>query len=425
MRRLQLLFMLIFVVSVCNSQTSKQVSLSMLYEALEQNHPIAGIMPAMDSSLAIQTRNMSTIWYPKLDFNATATWQSEVIEINIPFPGISIPSPDADQYKLTIDATQVIWDGGATKARKGLAESQNLAEKSVVKNEIYSLREKINDAFYAVILLDISSNQLKLMKDELQSRLESIQSGVRQGVILESNMLSIQAEIVRLEQKMLEIPLKKASLISMIETFTGADLAENPEFILSGLSNESEVTLFRPELESFELQKKVFDSMSDLTSKKRMPTLGAFVSAGYGKPGLNMLSNDWNTYVLAGAKLSWNIWDWNSTKREKQQLMIQKSIVNRRKESFCDAVNSQIESCLNDIHTLNQQLEKDEEIVSLLNTVKEKSSSKLDNGVISSSEYLSDFNSAARASLDMEYRKVLLDKEKTKLYFLMGKNLNQ
>jgi len=211
----------------------------------------------------------------------------------------------------------------------------------------------------------------------------------------------------------------------MIETFTGADLAENPEFILSGLSNESEVTLFRPELESFELQKKVFDSMSDLTSKKRMPTLGAFVSAGYGKPGLNMLSNDWNTYVLAGAKLSWNIWDWNSTKREKQQLMIQKSIVNRRKESFCDAVNSQIESCLNDIHTLNQQLEKDEEIVSLLNTVKEKSSSKLDNGVISSSEYLSDFNSAARASLDMEYRKVLLDKEKTKLYFLMGKNLNQ
>jgi len=102
---------------------------------------------------------------------------------------------------------------------------------------------------------------------------------------------------------------------------------------------------------------------------------------------------------------------------------VQQSIIDYRKQIFLDAINSQVTNCLRDIETINQQLKKDEEIVGLLEKVKEKSASQLANGTISSSEYLTDFNSAARAKLEMDYRRVMLVKEKVKLNYLRGNPL--
>jgi outer membrane protein TolC len=153
-----------------------------------------------------------------------------------------------------------------------------------------------------------------------------------------------------------------------------------------------------------------------------MPIISAFISSGYGKPGLNMLSNEWNPYIMAGAKLTWNIWDWNITKREREQLTIQKRVVDLRLQAFEQQVGSAVKSSENQLETLTKQLELDNEIIELLEGVKRKSESQLTNGVISSTEYLVDFNAAARARLDMEYRKILFAKEKVKLYYLLGTN---
>jgi outer membrane protein TolC len=404
----------------CFSQSSEKISLSQLHKMLEQNHPIASIKTALDSSANLQVKNINAIWFPKVDANATATWQSDVIEFNIPFPGITIPSPDPDQYKLTLDATQIIWDGGATKARKELAYAQNNAEKSGITNELYALRERVNDAFFGIIILDITENQLRIMLDELKARLESIKSGIREGVVLESSQFSLHAEILRLEQRMMEIPSRKVSLISVLESLTGITINEQAHFTVPEINDDNRIYLLRPELQSFTLQKSVVDAKVELSSKRRMPTIAGFVTAGYGKPGLNMLSNEWDTYVVAGAKLSWSIWDWNITNRERQILMVQSNIVDLRKQAFEDAINMQITSSLKEIETIKQQMKKDEEIIELLEAVKAKSASQLANGTISSTEYLADFNSAARAKLDLECRKMMLVKEKTKLCYLKG-----
>jgi len=422
MKRLAV-FLVLLISATSFSQENKTFSLQMLYEAFEMNHPISKINPALDSVTALQISNIRTTYLPKMDFNATATWQSDVIEfnINLPIPGIVFPSPDPDQYKLTLDVTQVIWDGGATKVRKEIAQSQLNADKSSIVNELYSFRDKINDAFFSVILLNVGLDQLKLMHEELNARLETLKSGVREGVVLPSAGLSLEAEILRLEQKMIEIPARKASLFKVIESLTGLTISPSDSLVLPNIKVENENTILRPELSAFESQKSLFDSRAKLTSAKRMPVVSGFVTAGYGKPGLNMLSADWDNYIVAGARLSWNIWDWNQAKREREQLKIQSSVIDFRRKAFSEAVNSQISSSLSEIETLNQQIEKDEKIVSLLDEVKAKSASQMANGTKSSSEFLSDFNAAARAKLDMEQRKIMLEKEKTKLNYLIGK----
>ncbi len=403
-----------------NGQETRTITLQMLYNAVEQNHPISGINPLLDSVRNLQVKNANASYLPKFDVNASASWQSDVTEVSIPFPGVTIPTPDRDQYRLSLDIGQVIWDGGVTLARKELASAQTEAEKSSVSTELYSLKDRVNDAFFSIILVDVTHKQLDLMRAELVARLEALQAGVDNGVVLPSAIATLRAEIIKLDQKMLDLPSRKESLVNLLESLTQIDFSATDSFVLPVVSKSKNSIINRPELLGFTSQKSLFDARSSLVSKRRMPILSAFVSSGYGKPGLNMLSNEWNTYLMAGARLTWNIWDWNNTKRERQQLAVQKNIIDLRLKSFEQGVESAVKSTNTRIETLAKQLELDSEIIELLEGVKRKSESQLANGVISSTEYLADFNAAARAKLEMEYRKIILNKEKVKLYYLQG-----
>jgi hypothetical protein len=44
-----------------------------------------------------------------------------------------------------------------------------------------------------------------------------------------------------------------------------------------------------------------------------MPRVFAFAQAGYGRPGLNMMSNEFEPYAIVGAKLVWTPWEWNKS----------------------------------------------------------------------------------------------------------------
>lgn len=405
------------------SQDARVITLPMLYEAVELNHPISSIKSALNDANILQLENINTMYLPKLDANMAASWQSDVTQVNIPFPGVAIPTPDNDQYRLTLDVSQIIWDGGITSARKKIALAQLNADIGSINNELYTVKEKINDAFFSLIILDISYNQLGLMKDELDARLESLQSGVKEGVVLESVTLNLKAEKLRLEQKLMEIPSLKASIIKSLESLAQIDISLDDTFLLPDVGDELSNNILRPELESFAFQKSLLDSRSNLISRNRMPKFSGFVTGGYGKPGLNMLSNEWDTYIVVGARLSWNIWDWNVTKREREQVSIQKSIIDLRIKAFEDGLGSAVTSAENLINVLENQLVLDNQVIELLEQVKKKSESQLTNGLISSTEYLTDFNAAARAKLDKEQRKVQLVKEKTRLRYLLGVEL--
>lgn len=91
------------------------VTLSDLLKGMEQWNQLYKVSFATYSVYGLRKANIMINYLPKVNFNAEATWQSDVTKVNIPMPGISIPPPHNDNYKLTIDVSQLIWDGGATK----------------------------------------------------------------------------------------------------------------------------------------------------------------------------------------------------------------------------------------------------------------------------------------------------------------------
>lgn len=420
--KLAFLFVAIFPVVVFSQDT---LTLQGLIKSMEQYNSIYNVLPATDSIYALRKSNIKVNYLPRLDFNAEATWQTDVTQMNIPIPNISVPSPDKDNYKLTVDVSQLIWDGGATSSRLKSDENTRLLEQNKVDNELYVLKDRLAALYFGLSSIDIAIQQLRIMEGELDKRIAEIQAGVNAGAILESSLIALQAEKLRIGQSVDANLAQRDNFIESIYSISGQRISEQSEIKLPNLTIPTTSQCNRPDYKTFDLQKDYLSSTSRLMSSKRMPTLAAFAKAGYGKPGLNMLSSEFDTYAIVGARLSWNIWDWNSTSRERQNIKIQQNIMEYRRDVFDDNYNSQVKSSMAQINSLEKQIASDEKIVELLEKSVQVSASQLKNGTITSATYLSDFNSLLRARIDMSLRKVKLSQEKVELYFTMGLNINE
>jgi outer membrane protein TolC len=423
MKAIMLLVLIQLLGLFVDAQEEKTISLGHLHKLVGEAGRLATMERTIDSVLQFQNRNIATVWFPRLDANAQATWQSDVVSISIPFPGVSIPSPTNDQYKFTVDASQVIWDGGSSAYRKKVAMAQAETEKNSVKIEIYNARERINEAYFGILALDVSLKQLNILQGELDCRLNEMEARISEGVVLQSTVNQLKAEKLKLQQRLMEIPSRRLSLICIIETLTQTKIDNEAVFVEPNVPEVPPKAIAHPDFLQFDTQNSLLDASIGLTGRKRYPTVAAFATTGYGKPGLNMISNEWDFFTLVGAKASWNLWDWNTTQREKQQLRIRKSMNSTRRMAVSDALLIKIKSSENEIAMLRSQLENDRQIIELLNQSEKETASRLLNGVVSANDYLLSLNAVNRAKIEMELRNIAISREKVRIAYYYGIDL--
>lgn len=84
----------------------------------------------IDRSEEFNISNAARGWIPQIAISGQVTWQNEVASFPDAFKqmmagsGVDMPGLKKDQYKFALDISQVIWDGGASRAGKLVAESE-------------------------------------------------------------------------------------------------------------------------------------------------------------------------------------------------------------------------------------------------------------------------------------------------------------
>jgi outer membrane protein TolC len=153
----------------------------------------------------------------------------------------------------------------------------------------------------------------------------------------------------------------------------------------------------------------------------RKPYAFAFGQAGYGRPGLNMLNNNFADWYMFGAGLSWNLWDWHKSTRERAVLNLQKELINsdldNLKRSFTMSLNQEE----NNYQKLKNLLKSDEQIVAIKEQISRRSAAALENGAITSADYLRDLNSSLQAKANLETHKIQLIQSEINMKTIQGK----
>ena len=81
-------------------QAQQKLSLTQAYQLAQQNYPLVKQRDLLKQTTGINIDNLSKGFLPQLSVSGQATYQSDVTQVTIPVPGISITPPSKDQYKI-------------------------------------------------------------------------------------------------------------------------------------------------------------------------------------------------------------------------------------------------------------------------------------------------------------------------------------
>jgi len=381
-----LILLSLFIVSVAWSQ--QQLSLTDCYTLVAKNYPIAKQTDLLAQKNMLELEVLDKEKLPKLDFNAQATYQSEVI--NIPIPNAGIEPPNNDQYRATLSVNQLIYAGGTIAANYKLKQASLTTQQKQIEVSLYQLKKQVNQIYFSILLLQEKDNLLKTKQKQLETKLQEVKSGIKNGMVLPTSDNIIEAELLKVLQQFIEIKQTKISLINTLSLLTAQDIHETTRFQNPEISIQVDSDISRPELELFQLKKDEVTTSEEILSRKNYPKLYGFATGGYGNPGLDPLDNSFQAFYTVGVKLNWNVFDWNSTKLQKQAIVIHKDIIDTEVEIF--SLNTQIEldQLQADIQKYSGFIETDSKIIALRNSVLNSAASQLKNGVITSSAYITE-----------------------------------
>jgi outer membrane protein TolC len=416
---------IIFCVSlnIVYGQTLDTLSLEKCHQLTRQNYPLLKEKGMSAEVSDLKIKNIEATWFPNLDLNGQATYQSDVVklDINLPIPNVTFPVAKKDQYKVSLDVNQMVYDGGLVTAQKQLEKENLTAEVQSIEVKMYQLKDRINQIYFMILLFQEKEQLIKVLMDDLKSRLKTVESGVKNGALMQVNADILNAEIMKVEQQIIEIETGKQASIAILSDFIGTKLPAGCRLKSPSLELPKSDSIQRPELQLLEFQKNKLDALTKVYDAQRMPKVVAFGQFGYGRPGLNMLSDKFDTYYLIGAKASWNVWDWDKNKRQKQINLVQKNILSTEMETFNKNINISTIQELGNIRQMEEMIKKDKEIIELRSRISKTYSSQLENGVITSTEYVTEVNAETQAKLNLELHKIQLLKAKANYLTNLGK----
>jgi outer membrane protein TolC len=404
------------------SQAQTPLSLEECYRQAETRSPQAGQTRLIQEATDLQIRLLSRNYMPQSRLNGQATWQSEVTSIAIKLPNFEITSPPKDQYKMTLDVSQTLWDGGVTSKQKSTALANQQVEQQKVAVDLYQVREQVSNLFFGAVFAERQLRNFEILQKELQAKLTKTQASVQNGVAIRSNVLALEARLLEIEQQLLETQKRRAAALEGLSLLTGTTIDNNTS--LQTPANQaalsSEIT--RPELRFFEAQKQNLSVNEQLIKAKNLPKLSAFATGGYGRPGLNFLATQFKTYFIGGIQLQIPLTHWytNSQGLEVQQLRVSQQRIERQRESFLLATQVRMASQRQEVSRLQALIESDRKLIDIRGTIRKASESQLENGIITASDYLTELDNEDTARQNLILHEVQLLQAQNNLRLTAG-----
>jgi len=402
------LILLFTVSAVLNAQES--ISLFECHSQAIENAPRLADREHIQQIGQLKTDQAQTNWYPSLDLNGRVSYQSDVVTVTLADPGIPVKFPQVphDQYGLNLDLRQNIYDGGKTRQVKELEEAKTAADLQQLEVDLYGLKARVNLYYFAILELQASGQNLNIHMENLQARQEALQIAIDNGTLLEIEMNVLNVEVLKIKQAVLEVDSREQALIGALNVLCGTTLESGVQLILPNMDGYSEEEINRPEFKLFELQDASLEAGKELTGRKRMPVLYAFGQTGYGKPGYNMMSENWDFYYMIGAGLKWNIWDWNVTGQEKQVIENQQMILRNQKASFSKEVSSSLVQEEAKIEQYRKSMELEKQVLDLQGEISENAAARLTNGTITATDYVTELNKESLARNKLATQRIRL-----------------
>lgn len=400
-------FWLIAALAVfAGTSASAQFTIELCQERAQINFPQIKQYDLIAQSEQFNLRNASKAYLPQFSLSLKATYQTEVVEFPLSMPGLSLPSLPKDQYQAVAEVNQLIWDGGVVRTQKKRIAAEHAVEAGRHAVEMYELRERVNNLFFGILLLE---EQLKLnavYDEELQANRVKVEGAMRNGVANRNDLDALTVEQIANGQRRMELEAARLAYSDMLACFIGEPLGSDPVLKKPSVTNASpaypllhETSLweYRPEVAYFQANMHQLETQRKQINANNLPKLSAFLQGGYGNPGLNMLKEGFRAYAIGGLRLTWNFGGLYTRKDELRKIGNAISRVEIQRQAFDFNTRLKYVQQHTEIEKYRKIVKDDERIVELRERIKEASESKVENGTMTVTDLVRDLSNVQQA----------------------------
>jgi len=366
------------------------------YTLAEQHYPVIKQRDLIHKSNTYSLENLSKGYLPQAGLYGQATYQSAVTQIPIHLPGVEIPTLNKDQYKIYGEVNQSLYDGGVIRQQRQLQEASAIVDEQKLDVELYKIRERINQLYFGILLVNEQIKQTMLVENDIQLGLKKAEASFANGMAFKSNVDILKAELLKTDQRKTELSTLQKAYLDMLGLFIDRSLDEHAILEKPNVPSISQ-DINRPEIKMYNSQLIAIEAQRKLLRSRTMPRLSLFVQGGYGRPALNLLSNNFEAYYIGGLRLNWSLSGFYTLNHDKAILDINQQTIDVQRETFLFNTNFTLKQQNADVAKYNALLATDNEIITLRNNIKNAASAQLENGIINSSDYLREVNADDQA----------------------------
>ncbi|MDE6268192.1 MAG: TolC family protein [Muribaculaceae bacterium] len=420
----------LFVILSFFQSASAQLTIEECVSKAEANYPLVRKYGLLKATRDIELSEINRSWLPRLSAYGQATIQNVVPSFPSSLSGVldqmgqTVRGLGRLQYKVGIDLSQSLWDGGASRVRRDVARAQEATRSAALDVELYDVRRRVGSLFFAVLLTDRQIELTEVTHRLLEINLRRLQAMIRDGVAMQSDADMVEARYLSVGQSITEAKSASDGYRRVLELFIGENL-DGVTFVLPDAQIPATETSDRPELRLFGRRMDANRALDRLSDVSLMPRVGLFAQAYYGYPGFDyfnsMMSRDLSFNILAGVKVAWNIDAFYSRKNNRRRTSVDTRDIAADRDLFLFNSEMQVASQSEAIAAMREVMKNDARIIELQQNVRKAAEAQLEEGVIDTTALLSKISDENIARLNGELHIIRLQQEIYNLKYTLNR----
>jgi outer membrane protein TolC len=374
---------------------------------------------------ALRLANIRAERLPSFGLTAQAQHQSDITSVN--FPGARLPFKDT--YDSYASARVRLHDPSRAPRRavEDAAAGEAVARVAVAT---FAQRLAVTDAWFAARTLQAQRQVLETTITDLDAQLRVARDRVTAGAALPSDTALLAAERIRRRQSLDEVDANRHAAVAVLSDLVGRVIDTAATLLATDLSGrvktlQDSVTALRarPEFAAFSAARTLTAAREAALDAQDKPRLSAFTRTGYGRPGLNMLAREFDTYWLAGIQLEWSPFDWGTGRREREALALQREVTASEERAFAERLTRSVIADLSAIDRLGRALRDDAAIIALRERIAGETRLRHAEGVVTVAELIDRDTDLQVARLALATHRVELEQASARVLTTLGLNV--
>jgi outer membrane protein TolC len=318
-------------------------------EAATRSETLRAARSRQDAADARSGESAAVRW-PVLAARVSYDWASRVNRIDV--PGAAGPHTiefgDGHTALASLGVDVPLYAGGTLSARAGAASADARAAAYDVASDSLAVVRDARAAFFRALGAEASARAAGVAVRRLRRHHEKLESQLRVGAASREAVVQTLSRLRQAEQQEEAAGLAAETARLDLGRAVGrpgdavAPRGDLGASLLAGVPVDTMTAESRPELAALRSRGTGADLRARAARGAYLPEVRATAAILYGRPGVEVVQNDWMSWESAGVRLTWPLWD-----RGARRLRVQEaSAASRALDAERDSVHRRLAHAL-------------------------------------------------------------------------------